>query len=332
MPSHLPSSRDAHINAALTDFSIGYGQELAGQFVAMRGSTMKRVQKQSDYYYIWNKGDFFRSEYQKRAPGDVSKSAGQRLSNTTYFADVYALSTYLPMQTRENADLNLEQPKIRYLSHQGMLRRDKLFADNCFGAGLWTSNTEQTGIAAGIPGANQFLRFDESGSTPITVIQDQLEVVRKSIGMVPNKMFLGADVNRVLRRHPDLTELFKYTSGGLPSDSDIAGVFGLGQPNPEIIVGRTIENTAAEGLTPTMVDVYQKSILLAWVSPDATTDMPTAITGFSWSPFDQVTADAVAIDSWWDQDRKAWKYEGEIAVDFKITANDAGVFLLDAIS
>ena len=82
----------------------------------------------------------------------------------------------------------------------------------------------------------------------------------------------------------------------------------------------------------TMADVFGNHVLLAWIDETPETDMPTAVTSFSWSEFDQVTPEGLAIDSWWDQDLKAWKYEGEMAFDAKITANDAGVFLLNAIS
>jgi len=331
MPGYLPSSRDAHINAALTDFSIGYGQEMQAQHVAMRGSTVKRVGKQSDYYPVWDKGDYFRSEMDLRSPGAVSKSAGQRLSHTTYFCNTYALSTYLPMQTKENADIDLEAPKVRYLSWQGMLKRDKVWAANCFGTGLWTSNTEQTGVASG-PTTNQFLQFDDSSSVPIDVLAGQIEVVRQSIGMKPNKMITSEAVMRYLRHNSQITDRFKYTSGGAVENEEIARLIGLGGPDPEIIVGATMENSAIEEATVSMADVFGKHILLAWIDPTPNTDTPTAVTTFSWSPFDKVTAEAVAIDSWWDQDRKAWKYEGEIAFDAKITANDAGVFLLNAVA
>jgi len=331
MPNSKPTAADLHIDSALTDFAIGYAQDLKKDFISLNAATTVKVPKQSDKYFTWTKGDWFRSEMELRGDGAVSRSAGIGISNTSFYCDVYALSTYITERQRVNADIDVEKAKVQYLVHQSMLRRDIVWQAACFATGLWTSNTEQTGVASG-PTTNQFVQFDASGAVPREVLMDQIEVVRASIGRKPNVMITSPAVMDALVRHDDFTDLTKYTVRGGPDYDDIAKAIGLGTEDDRmILVGNAVQNTANEGATVVMSNVFGKHVLLAYISREQSLELPTAVSQFSWSPFDQVTAEGVAVDSWYDKDRKATKYEAEMACDVAITANDAGVFLKDAV-
>src|ERR1035437_8635377 len=87
---YTPTPGDVHVNTPLTQISIAYLQS-QDQFVAAQVCPVIPVTKQSDRYYVYNRGDFFRDQMQKRAPGTPAVSSGYRLDNTpTYFADVWA--------------------------------------------------------------------------------------------------------------------------------------------------------------------------------------------------------------------------------------------------
>ena len=64
----LPTKGDVHNNTPLTNFSEGYLQSRTA-FVASDAFATIPVSKQSDTYYIWNRGDFNRDEARVRAPG-----------------------------------------------------------------------------------------------------------------------------------------------------------------------------------------------------------------------------------------------------------------------
>jgi hypothetical protein len=67
----------------------------------------------------------------------------------------------------------------------------------------------------------------------------------------------------VVRRHPVLLDMFKYTSGGEVSADQIRPVFKV----PRLLVTHGIYNSAIEGATDTMADVWGNIFLLANVGP-----------------------------------------------------------------
>ena len=328
MPS-LPSMRDVHpVNQLLTDMAIGYGQELAGTYCVDRATTPVPVKKQSNTYAIWDKGDMFRDEFQLRVSGQPSVGVGQRVSTGTYSCKRYALHATLGRDELANSDFtDLEKKKIRLLAQKAKIKRDRIYAANVFATGLWTSNTEQTGVASG-ESTNQFRQFnDGANSDPIKVILDQQSVLELSTGLRGNKLVTNRKVLRALRQHPDLLALTQYTSPGLAPMQTLLETFEL----EEIVIADGIYNTAAEGQTASMARIIGNHMLLCHIAPKST-DEPTAVCSFVWSEFDQVTENDVPVKSWFNEDLDCHKYEGEICPDTKITANDLGVFFKDVVA
>lgn len=326
----LPTHRDVNISdPVLTDLSIGYGQDVRNNFISFRGSTMRMEPAQSAKYAVWDKGDWMRSEAQKRAEGTPAKEGGNRVSSDQYFAEVYALRTLLTERAVARASVNsieLERVKTRWISEQLLLKRDLVYQDKIFKTGLWTANTEQTGVAAG-PGANQFLQWDVSGSSPLTDLINYIDSGRTAIGRTFNTMTTTHPVWNILRTHPDFVDLFKHTAGGLPNEEKLASVLGL----ENVIIGGTVQNTAAEGQTAVMADVFGKDVLLSYIDQNPDETKPTAVTGFSWSEFDKMTPEGASVRKYREDSLQGDWLEGEAAFDFKITANDAGLFLKDAV-
>jgi hypothetical protein len=58
---YTPTPRDVHVNTPLTQISITYLQQ-QDQFVAAQICPVIPVEKQSDRYYVYNRGDFFRDQ------------------------------------------------------------------------------------------------------------------------------------------------------------------------------------------------------------------------------------------------------------------------------
>ena len=62
-----PTPSDVHVNQPLTNISIAYLQSQM-RFVADRIFPVIPVEKQSDRYYTYDRGDWNRNEMQERAP------------------------------------------------------------------------------------------------------------------------------------------------------------------------------------------------------------------------------------------------------------------------
>lgn len=329
-----PTARALHADKLLTNYGISYGTDINKSFVADRVTTPVPVEFQSDKYPKWDKGDLFRSEMKKRGDGDASEGSGQRMSQETYFAEVYALHTKLTDRQKKNSDVDVESAKIRYLMHQAKLKRDKIFADAAFGTGIWSGFTDQTGVA-GAPGANQFRQWSNyTNSTPISDITDKAIDLELAAGVPGVKLMAVTNrpVFNALRHHPNMLDRIKYTAGvsdpASVTPEIMAAVLGI----DEIVLARAPENTAAEGQTASMSWVFGNGFLLQYVNPSASDEDPTATTMFKWSEFDDVAEDGVGIYSWYEKKYKSTIYEVEQAIDIKVTAADMGGFFTSCIA
>ncbi len=93
-----PTNSAVHVDAALTNISVAFLQN-ANHFAAGRVFPNVPVSKQSDRYFVFDRGDFNRDEAEVRAPGTESAGGGYELDNTpTYFANVYAFHHDVPDQ------------------------------------------------------------------------------------------------------------------------------------------------------------------------------------------------------------------------------------------
>lgn len=323
-----PTAQALHVDKLLTEYAIGYGTDLASTYVADRVCTMANVQKQSDKYPVWNKGDFFRAEMALRADGDRSVGSGQRMSTDSYFADVYALHTQITDRQRKNSDVDIESAKVRYLMNQAKLKRDIIYASVAFTSGVWSGFSDQTG------GVEFTVWSDYTNGDPIGDITSKRVDLEVSAG-VPGVRLMGVTNTAVfekLRHHPDMLDRIKYTAGvERPADVTpemMAAVLGI----DEIVLAKAVQNTAKEGQTASMSRVFGDSFLLQYKADSSDDETPTGTTLFSWSEFDEVSAEGAAIFQWYEESRRTTFYEAEQAFDIKVSAADLGGIFLSCIA
>lgn len=328
-----PHKGQVHIDRPLTNISTAYMQEQRA-FVSDRAFPSVPVQKQSDLYFEYSKHDFLRSVAQLRAPGSESAGGGYNLSTASYSALVLAVHKDVDEQTRANSDdpLNADADATRWVSYQMMLKREIDWAAKYFATGVWTSNTEQTGVASDTPTANQFEQWDRAGSTPIVDITRQMGVVLGATGYLPNKMVVPWNVFNTLRNHPDFTDRIKYT-GGMNAPAVVvaqamAQVLGL----EEVLVAESVRNTSVEGnATQTVASILGKAALLVYCPPSPGLLVPSAGYTFAWTGLLGAGATGARIKRIPLPTLEADRIEGEMAYDQKIVGNDLGVFLASAI-
>lgn len=339
----LPTANDLHpVNQLDTEFAIALGPDLAKDFVADRAAPARMTTRDRGDYFVWNKGDFYRREMEKRADSAESKVAGYRVTTASYKTETYALKTLMEdrVRARALAQSAADESQIYYLMAQAKLNRDAVFRDKIFATGLWTSNTEQTGVA-GVPAANQFKHFSDSASTPLLVLQTQMKTVHTKCGRYPNKIITNLKVAQALGRHSDFTG--RVTGGSTTGDPGLVGleqiakVLWYGSPTDgEIIVSQGVENTGKEAASDTMVDLFGDHILIAFqddgANPLFDNARPTAYTSFVWSEYNGMTSDGAVIKSWRSDDPDGTWRRVEDDYDARITANDCGVFLYGAVA
>ena len=237
-----PTASDVHVNAALTNISVAYMQE-DNSFVADRVFPVIPVPKQSDRYFVYNKGDFFRAEATLRAPGTASAGAGFNIDNTpSYFADVYAIHKDIDDQIRANSDaaINPDRDATLFVTQQLMLRRELVWANTFFTNGIWTGGIQAGGGAGDVQVADLLNgAWSAAGSTPIEDVDKQADNMMRLTGYRPNKMVVGTQVHRVLKNHPDVLDRIRYTQEGIVTEQLLASLLGV----DEYMVARATNNT-----------------------------------------------------------------------------------------
>ena len=184
-----PSRSDVHVNRPLTNISIAFSQA-ASHFVASRVFPVVPVAKQSDLYFSYDRGDWFRTDSQKRAPGTESAGSGFNLSTDSYSCDVWALHKNIDDQTRANQDdpLNLDRDAAEWLTQQQLLRREKEWASAFFASGLWTGSSTGGDITPGT-------LWDATNSDPVADVDAEACAMLEKTGRMPNKLVVGPKVH-----------------------------------------------------------------------------------------------------------------------------------------
>jgi hypothetical protein len=321
-----PDVGDVHINSLLSNVSIGYSQP-DDSFIADRVFPLVPVDKQSDLYTIYNRGDFFRDEGDRmlRAPGAPTVITGYGLSNNPYYANNYAIGTEIPVELRANADTNfqLDESGTALVTNLQRIRRERAWAVDFMKTGVW--GTDKTG-------GSDFTKWSDYGSSsPLADIRTGIRTVQIATGMKPNKLVLGGLVWDVLVDHPDLI--------GRVSGAATVGAPAMARPEllaqllgiDEVLVGDAIYNSAAEGVAVSMTRIFDDDALLLYAPRNPGRMMPSAGYTFFWQSAVLGTAAPQFIRRWDDLERRRTVIEAHSYWDQVATETAAGYFFSDAV-
>jgi len=329
MPNPLQS--DIHVNVPLTQISIAFLQNQMN-FVADRVFPNIPVSKQSDRYYTYDRGEFNRDQMEVRAPATESAGGGYTVDNSpTYFAPVYAIHKDIADEQRNNSDpvINMERDSTNWVTHQGLIKREKLWAAKYFGTSIW--DTDITGVSAS-PTGPQVLQWNDAASTPIEDIQAGKIAVLGQTGFEPNTLTMGAEVWSALRDHPDIVDRIKYgQTPGSPAQVTRQAVAALMELD-EILVTKAIVNTAAEGQTPSHSFIGGKSALLSYRPSSPGILVPSAGYTFSWTGHLGAGAMGGRIKRFRMESLAADRIELEMAFDQKVVAPELGYFFTTVVA
>lgn len=318
-----PTHSDGHVDEVLNNLSTAYIQSQEN-FIATKVFPVINVDKQTNKYYTFPKAAWFRDDVKRRGDATESAGSGYTLSTDSYSCDVYALHKDIGHLTLGNFDTPVEPfgGATRFLTQQFLQRMERQWVTDYFGTSIWGTD---------VTGGSSFTQWsDEAGSDPIEDIETGKETILKNTGFAANTLILGYQVFRKLKKHPDIVDRMKYTSSQNITADILARMFEVDR----VMVARAIKNTANEGATATMDFTHGKHALLMYVNPSPGLLEPSAGYTFSWNrPRDNSGASSpVVLSRWYNDDRKAWRIEGEAAWDNKIVATDLGYFFSSAVA
>jgi len=317
-----PGPGDVHINKPLTNISVAYIQDTTN-FIADRVFPRIGVQKQSDLYFKYDKGDWFRNEAQKRAPATESPGGRYNLSTDTYFCHIYAFHKTIDAQTRTNEDTPLDgdADAAEFVTQRLLLRREIDFMDAYFKAGVWDHEYDGE--------TSDFTQFSDETEDPVPFFDEVKDDIYEESGFMPNTLVLSHKAWRALKKNEKLLERIKYTQRGvMPLD-----LLGSLLEIPRVYVARAIKNDAQEGASDdfSYVGDTDDFAWLGYVPERPGLRRPSAGYTFVWTGYGGQNAYGVTISKWYNNDIKADKIEGELCYDQKIVASDLGAFMHDFV-
>lgn len=331
-----PTMGQVHKDSLLTEAAIGYKNQM---FVADMVFPHVTVKKQSDYYFKFLKGAWFRNEAEIRGPGAKAARGGYPATTGTYSCQERAFAHPVPIEIIENADPPVRpfETGVRFASQKVMLAKEVAVSTLVTTSGNWTTSDDVAGAWLGTA--------DGSGNTFIADILTQKEVIRKLIGVYPNRLIMDAKTFKEVKVEYTVLERIKYTgTQGRPADvttQTLAQLFELDW----VGIGGAIYSDAEEVVAGTdfnAIDLWEtnatKGSAFLYYAPSAPAiDEPAAGYIFQWpgseSPEDaQVEADLYrSVRYWWENDTKSYIIEASENFDAEATCADAGCLFYDTI-
>jgi len=324
----MPKMSDAHIDRALTNISVAYMQD-ASAFIADKVFPIVPVKRQSDVFYIYNKGDFMRDEAKQR--GAATESAGGDYgveASDPYYCRTHAFHKDVSPQDRANYDepLDADTDATDFVSQKMLIRREMQWATNYFKTGIW--GTEYIGVSS-TPSTGQKLYWDDESSDPIADITGAAVTMAAETGYKPNVLVLSPYVFNALRNHEDILDRIKYTQKGIVTADLLAMLFEVDM----VFTAWGVVNSAAKGATDSIDFIMGKHALLCYANPRPSLKKPSAGYIFAWTGLEGAGAygnrivrlpmDMLGLGT--------ERIEGEIAFDQKVICSDLGVFFKDIV-
>ena len=325
----MPKMQDAHVDRAMTNVSVAYLQD-ASAFIADKVFPVIPVKRQSDIFYVYNKGDFMRDEAQVR--GAASESAGGDYgveASEPYFCRKHAFHKDVTPEERANYDepLNADTDATEFVSQKMLIRREVEWASRFFKEGIW--GKEIAGVATGA-GEGQTIQWSEPTSNPIKDITDASVAMAGETSYKPNTLVLSPPVFNSLKNHEDILDRIKYTQKGIVTTDLLATLFEV----DKVLVAWAVVNNAIKGAKDSVGFIMGKHALLCYSNPRPALRQPSAGYIFAWTGLEgsgaygnrivRLPMDMLGLGT--------ERIEGEIAFDAKKICSDLGVFFKDIVA
>ena len=226
-----------HVDATLANLSIRFMNE---DYIGTQLMPIAQVAKQSDKYAVFSDRDYL--NYPDTAVGPRGERAQLSTNidqSNAYFCKEHAAEEYVDMSNIANADAPLDLlANATYKCNNALeWNREKEIATILTATGSFGSNYAT--LAAGS-------EWDSAGGgTPVKNIQDAVGNCLGGPGPTELVGYCGYNVYKVLARHPEVRDLYKYTGSGLASPQLLAGTFGMDR----LLVGKAWQDTANSGQT-----------------------------------------------------------------------------------
>lgn len=248
------TSHEVHIDRLLSEMAIDYQPDglIAGELFPT-----VEVQKQSDLYVVFDRGEKLRRQNTNRAPGSPARQIARDVGSDTYFAANYALAYPVTIEDRKNADPVF----VSRLYEQGAeYCLDHLLLDWEVRAATQVTNTANVGSSAAVDSA-----WDGAGS-PLADMNQAIDNVHYANGVRPSDVTFGIEAWNSFRRDDTVRNLIFGTNngGGYPNTAQVAELLNV----KRVHIGGSFQNTADNGQSESLSAIWGDNVLI-YYRPDA---------------------------------------------------------------
>lgn len=326
-----PTQGDVHVNRPLTNVSIAFIQS-ADNFVASQVFRNINSPSKSDNYFSYPRGEFNRVAMKLRAPATESAGAAYKVEKEVFNTEVLALHKDVDDQIRANQDqpISLDMEATRFLSLQGMLKKEVDWADNFFKTGLWSFEADgeaarSADFSLTEAANNNLVYWNNAASSPIEDVDLAVRTVQENTGFRPNVLVLARPVYDILKNHSDIIgrlDRGQTTGPAMARREALAALFEMDR----ILIMDGVQNTAAEGVADAHSFIGGKHALLAYVPGAPGILTPAAGYTFSWTGYVGAGEMGVRMKRFYRNELSAMRNEIEMAYDMKLVSADLGCF------
>lgn len=322
-------------HTALTNMALSYYQSPTNYF-AKAIFPVCRVSLSADSYYVFDKEDLLRDNWEKKpAYGKVAPAVLSEHTET-YTCQVEQMIMGID-QIRETDQKRRQGPttadqrvqKTKAMAEQANIHQDKVFANGFFKPGVWKN--EWNGVDSTTPSGKEFIKFSNANSDPIKFVADRKMEMHQNTGRTPNRLALGANVFNALCNHPGILERVKF--GGSTANpasvtkNVLAQLFGV----DDLVVLMSIYNKAKMGADAQMDFIGDpNAFLLAYATDAPSIEEPSAGYILTWDMLgDGNIMPIFHHEGEWGTHSEY--IEGLMSFTMKKTADDLGMFFKEVV-
>lgn len=243
----MPALNQTHYPKPLAKVAIAFANQ---NFIADLAVPKIKVELDTDKYYVYG-NEKYATPNTLVAHKALPKEIDWAMSLDSYYCKDYGLRELITdKQRKRNTDpgFDLNQQSTEILTSQIKLAKE-IRARNL----LFTNTNYIAGLRKTLAGAEQ---FDHANSTPVKLIKQYCQkVITVGKGMKPNLLVMGSSIRDYLTEHPTIVGRLQYTDP-LFTEQKLAALFGV----KKILFGEAIKNTADEGQTAVMAEVWDDKI------------------------------------------------------------------------
>jgi len=261
-----PNIGDAKVSKLLSQFSIAYRNpnniaESLLPVLNVREKTGKiaKYGKENLRAYV---------DQLYRAPGTRAHSVDYSVSQGTYSCLERSAEKLVPDDYINNTD-----KPYNAKTDATMVIMDNIFTNQELALATAMSNTAILTSNTTLSGTDQW--SDTGNSDPIGDIEDGITAIRQATGQRPNTGVLNHVVFQKLKSHPAIREQVKYTGTAALSDQNLGDFLKQFFNLKNIYVGDGVYNSADEGQSASITDIWSNHFWLMYVTERPSMMMPT---------------------------------------------------------